>query len=43
MEARVAELVAAGARVRTRFPEADGIDHYGVVMLDPEGNEFCAA
>src|SRR6476646_4042116 len=43
VEARVAELVAAGARVRTRFPEADGIDHYGVVMLDPEGNEFCAA
>ena len=41
IRAKVAELVAAGAtEVRT--------DHYGdelghVMMLDPEGNEFCVA
>lgn len=41
VRAKVAELVAAGAtEVRT--------EHYGdefghVVMLDPEGNEFCVA
>ncbi|MBM2618814.1 VOC family protein [Actinoplanes sp. LDG1-06] len=41
IHAKVAELVAAGAtEVRT--------EHYGdqlgnVVMLDPEGNEFCVA
>jgi len=41
VRAKVAELVVAGAtEVRT--------DHYGdelghVVMLDPEGNEFCVA
>jgi len=22
------------------FPDAGGIDHYGVAMRDPEGNEF---
>lgn len=43
VEARVAELVAAGATVRNRSAESDVLDHYGVVMLDPEGNEFCVA
>lgn len=37
--AKVAELVAAGA-VATR--ELSGtVGHFGVVMQDPEGNEFC--
>lgn len=38
---RVAELIAAGAtRVREERYD-DGLGH--VVMLDPEGNEFCVA
>lgn len=33
-------LVALGAtRVRELFTE--GVDHYGITMVDPEGNEFC--
>lgn len=41
IRARVAELVAAGAA--TEREEAYG-EHLGhVVMLDPEGNEFCVA
>jgi Glyoxalase-like domain len=42
IEGRVAELVAAGATVLHRS-EGDGIDHYGVTLADPEGNEFCVA
>src|SRR3954466_7073043 len=40
---------AGGARVealgatRGRVNSTDGLDHYGVVMQDPEGNEFCVA
>ncbi len=39
---KAVELVAIGARtVREEF---DGGEHLGhVVMLDPEGNEFCVA
>ncbi|HEX3213287.1 MAG TPA: VOC family protein [Actinomycetota bacterium] len=33
-------LVAAGA-TRFRVLSEEGVDHYGVVMQDPEGNEFC--
>jgi hypothetical protein len=33
-------LVALGATVFTVL-STDGMDHYGVVMQDPEGNEFC--
>ena len=44
VEAKVAELVERGASVRNRSSD-DGLvqyqDHYFVVMLDPEGNEFC--
>jgi hypothetical protein len=39
VEAEVARLVSLGAtRVRTNAEE--GIDHYAVALLDPEGNEF---
>ncbi|GCD92259.1 VOC family protein [Nocardioides sp. LS1] len=46
VEAKVAELVGRGARVRHRSTDlegSEGVDHYGVTMLDPEGNEFCVA
>ena len=33
-------LAAAGA-TRLRVLYEEGIDHYWVVMQDPEGNEFC--
>ena len=33
-------LIAAGA-TRVRVLEEEGLDHYGEVMNDPEGNEFC--
>jgi catechol 2,3-dioxygenase-like lactoylglutathione lyase family enzyme len=40
VDAEADRLVAAGAtRLRVLFTE--GVDHYGVVMADPEGNEFC--
>jgi hypothetical protein len=42
IDRRVAELVAAGATVLYRSA-ADGVDHYGVTLADPEGNEFCVA
>jgi hypothetical protein len=40
VDAEADRLVAAGA---TRFQvlSEEGVDHYGVVMQDPEGNEFC--
>ena len=37
---RLSELVGRGA-TRIRVLEHDYHDHYGVVMQDPEGNEFC--
>jgi hypothetical protein len=39
VEAEAARLVALGA-TRLRTIEEDGLDHYAVAMLDPEGNEF---
>jgi hypothetical protein len=42
VDARVAELVEAGAIVRTTNVDPEQ-GFYGVVMLDPEGNEFCVA
>lgn len=36
IEAEVDRLVALGARVLSTWPDGDGI-----VMADPEGNEFC--
>jgi hypothetical protein len=42
IRARVAELVDAGAsKVREEFYEGPELGH--VVMIDPEGNEFCVA
>jgi hypothetical protein len=33
-------LVALGATLTASPISADGLDHYGVAMTDPEGNEF---
>ena len=41
MEGKLAELLAAGATVQVRDVLRGRLDH--VVMLDPEGNEFCVA
>lgn len=41
IRARVPELVALGATVVREEHYEDGFGH--VVMLDPEGNEFCVA
>jgi hypothetical protein len=42
IRARVAELVEAGATmVREEYYDEPALGH--VVMLDPEGNEFCVA
>lgn len=38
--AEVQRLVGAGATA-LRVLEQEGMDHYAVVMQDPEGNEFC--
>jgi Glyoxalase-like domain len=40
VDAEAARLVGAGA-TRLRVLEQPGVDHYAVVMQDPEGNEFC--
>jgi catechol 2,3-dioxygenase-like lactoylglutathione lyase family enzyme len=40
VEAEAERLVAAGA-TRFRTLGEEDIDHYAVVMQDPEGNEFC--
>ncbi len=39
VEAEAARLVALGATRRHAIVE-EGLDHYGVAMADPEGNEF---
>ena len=41
IRARAAELVAAGAAIKREESDGELLDH--VVMLDPEGNEFCVA
>jgi hypothetical protein len=42
-DAKVAELLAAGAST-VRVNDGPGYDdHYGVVLRDPEGNEFCVS
>jgi len=38
--AEAERLIAAGA-TRVRVSSEEGLDHYGEVMHDPEGNEFC--
>ena len=40
IDARAEELIALGA-TRVRILSTEGLDHYGVAMQDPEGNEFC--
>jgi Glyoxalase-like domain len=40
VSARADQLVAAGA-TRLRVLHTEGLDHYGEVLQDPEGNEFC--
>jgi catechol 2,3-dioxygenase-like lactoylglutathione lyase family enzyme len=40
VDAEADRLVAAGA-TRFRVLSEEGVDHYGVVLQDPEGNEFC--
>jgi hypothetical protein len=40
VDAEVERLAAAGATRLTVLAEP-GLDHYAVVMRDPEGNEFC--
>jgi hypothetical protein len=39
VDAEAQRLVALGA-TRTAPVPTDGLDHYGVAMTDPEGNEF---
>ena len=39
VEAEAARLVSLGA-TRLRAIVTEGLDHYGVAMADPEGNEF---
>ncbi|MGH3449064.1 MAG: VOC family protein [Nocardioidaceae bacterium] len=41
IRAKVPELVALGARIVREEHYGDDLGH--VVMLDPEGNEFCVA
>jgi catechol 2,3-dioxygenase-like lactoylglutathione lyase family enzyme len=41
IRAKVAELTAAGARIVNEESYGEVLGH--VVMLDPEGNEFCVA
>lgn len=41
-DAEAARLTALGASVLRRVSSQD-IDHYFVLMADPEGNEFCVA
>jgi hypothetical protein len=40
--AKVARLTKAGATVLRTTDEPD-MEHYGVLLQDPEGNEFCVA
>ena len=40
VDAEADRLVAAGA-TRLRVLSEEAVDHYAVVMADPEGNEFC--
>ena len=42
VDAEVARLTDLGASV-FRVLSEDGFDYYGVVLQDPEGNEFCVS
>jgi hypothetical protein len=41
IRSKVADLLAAGATIVREDSYGEQLDH--VVMLDPEGNEFCVA
>jgi len=43
VNAEVARLIALRATKIHVNPDAEQTDHYGVLMNDPEGNEFCIA
>ncbi len=43
VDAEAARLVALGGTKVRVTPGAEESDHYGVLMHDPEGNEFCIA
>jgi hypothetical protein len=43
VDAEVERVVAAGATVVRVGTSEAGVDHYGVTLQDPEGNEFCIA
>jgi hypothetical protein len=43
VDAEVERVVAAGATAVRRGTSEAGVDHYGVTLQDPEGNEFCVA
>jgi hypothetical protein len=40
VRAEADRLVRAGARVLREFSH-DGLEHFGITLQDPEGNEFC--
>jgi hypothetical protein len=40
IRAEAQRLVAAGARL-LRELDTEGLDHFAITLLDPEGNEFC--
>lgn len=40
IRAEAQRLVGAGARL-LRELHTDGLDHFAIALLDPEGNEFC--
>ena len=40
IRAEADRLVQAGARQLTELDQ-DGLDHFGITLQDPEGNEFC--
>lgn len=42
LTAEAERIIALGGRV-VRWNDEDYVDHIGVVMADPEGNEFCLA
>jgi hypothetical protein len=40
IDAEAQRLIAAGAS-QVRVHSEEGLDHYGITLQDPEGNEFC--
>jgi hypothetical protein len=40
IDAEARRLIAAGA-TQLRVHDGQGLDHYGITLRDPEGNEFC--